>query len=88
MSAPYYVAVYGGFLVVEYYNGPLKQDGYHERLCKAYTIADVRSATPWNGFELADAAAKWAVNHLYPPDLRYFAILAAPTNLTKAPDGQ
>lgn len=71
---PYYVAVFGGFLVIEYYDGT-PRDGQPMRICKTYTIADVRSATTWHTFEAADAAAKWAVTHLYPPDLRYFALL-------------
>lgn len=70
MSAPYYVAVYGGFLVIEHYDTP------HGRLTKTYTIANVRCATQWDDFKTADLAAKYAVNHLYPPDLRYFALLA------------
>lgn len=75
--APYYVAVFGGFLVVETYATPDDEGGSRSRT-KAYTIADVRSATQWPTFESADATAKWAVNHLYPPDLRYFAVLVAP----------
>lgn len=70
MTKPYYVAVYGGFLVIESYDAPDMR-----RITKAYTISDARSATPWHDFDAADAAAKWAVNQLYPPDLRYFAIL-------------
>jgi hypothetical protein len=71
MSAPYYVALYGGFLVIESY------DTVDSVRTKAYTVADVRLAEPFDTFDQADAAAKWAVNKLYPPDLRYFAILAA-----------
>lgn len=71
MSAPYYIAVYGGFLVVEHYPGPDQRP-----VTKVYTVANVRHASPWASFERADATAKWAVGQLYPPDLRYFAILA------------
>lgn len=71
MSAPYYVAVYGGFLVIERY-----QTHANGVRTKAYTVADCREAEPFNTFDQADSAAKWAVMHLYPPDLRYFAILA------------
>lgn len=69
MSAPYYVALHGGFLVVEGYDTPT---GWRE---KAYTVSDCRLATPYPSFEKADAVAKWATGHLYPPDLRYFALL-------------
>lgn len=70
MSAPYYIAVYGGFLVVERYPDDVGRD-----ITKVYTVPNVRHATPWPDFGAADAAAKWAVGQLYPPDLRYFAIL-------------
>lgn len=73
MKAPYYIAVYGGFLVVEKYPGPVGRP----EVSKMYTVGDVRLATPWHDFASADAAAKWAVGQLYPPDLRYFALLAA-----------
>jgi hypothetical protein len=69
VSAPYYVALYGGFLVIESY------DSLDGPRTKTYTMTDVRLATPYDTFEKADSAAKWAVGHLYPPDLRYFAIL-------------
>lgn len=71
VTAPYYIACYGGFLCIENY-----WDNNDNRQSKAYTVGDVRVATPWDDFEAADAAAKWAVTRLYPPDLRYFAILA------------
>jgi hypothetical protein len=70
MSAPYYVAVYGGFLVIETY-----PDGAGRTITKVYTVPNVRHATPWPNFLIADSTAKWAVGQLYPPDLRYFAIL-------------
>lgn len=70
MSAPYYVALYGGFLVIESYATPGGDR------TKTYTVADARLAQPFATYEQADATAKWAVNQLYPPDLRYFAILA------------
>lgn len=70
LHAPYFIAVYGGFLVVESY--PDHDDKIHT---KVYTVANVRHATPWPNFEAADGAAKWAVGTLYPPDLRYFGIL-------------
>lgn len=81
MSAipPFYVACYGGFLCVERYypapgaKGRTDQDG---TITKTYTVADVRLATSWTDFEDADAMAKWAMGRMYPPDLRYFAILA------------
>lgn len=81
MSAkpPFYVACYGGFLCVERYLPPVgskartDQDGY---VTKTYTVPDVRLASTWSDFETADDAAKWAVGLLYPPDLRYFAVLA------------
>lgn len=71
MKPPFYIALYGGFLCVEHYSGL-----DNRRITKAYTVADVRLATPWDTFEQADLTAKWAVKQLYPPDLRYFAILA------------
>lgn len=67
---PYYVAVYGGFLVIESYDTP------HGERTKTYTVPNVRLASPFPQYLDADAAAKWAVGQLYPPDLRYFAILA------------
>jgi hypothetical protein len=70
MTAPYYIAGYGGFIVVESYPGP------SGNIDKLYTVPNVRLATPFPSYEQADAAAKWAINKLYPPDLRYFAILA------------
>jgi len=70
MTAPYYVACFGGFLVVENYKIPY-QDAPMQ---KVYTAPDPRVATTWQSFEQADATAKWAVNKLYPPDLRYFAL--------------
>jgi hypothetical protein len=70
VSAPYYIALYGGFLVVEDYATP------GGNRTKVYTVANSRLATPFDTFEQADGAAKWAANTLYPPDLRYFAILA------------
>lgn len=69
MNPPYYVAVYGGFLAVEAYDTPAG-----ERI-KVFTEQNVRLASPFDTFAKADAAAKWAVGHLYPPDLRYFALL-------------
>lgn len=74
MSAPYYVAVYGGFLVVESYPvaGPRERN-----VTKVYTVGNMRHATPWDSFAAADLAAKQSVGFLYPPDLRYFAILVA-----------
>jgi hypothetical protein len=88
VSAPYYVAVCGGFLVVEYYGSAVAKNGKRERICKSYTIADVRSATTWPTFELADAVAKWAVAHLYPPDLRYFAVLQVASGAAPPEMGQ
>lgn len=72
---PYLIAVYGGFVVVESYPAPDNE----RTITKVYTVADARSATAYPDFASADAAAKWAVNTLYPPDLRYFALLQAPT---------
>lgn len=72
MSGPYYVAAYGGFLVSEEYD---TLDGRQQKL---YTVCNVRLAKPFDSFEKADAFAKWAVHRLYPPDLRYFAILGNP----------
>jgi hypothetical protein len=65
----YYVAVYGGFVVMdEYRAGDILRQ-------KIYTVPDARLATPFASFEAADSAGKHAVARLYPPDLRYFAIL-------------
>lgn len=76
---PFYVALYGGFLCVETYT-PLpntaRRTDADGNISKYYTVADVRMATPWPSFEDADAAAKWATGLLYPPDLRYSAVLA------------
>jgi hypothetical protein len=69
MSAPYYVALYGGFLVVERYLAD------NRTITKAFTDTNVRLASQFDTFDEADATAKWAVNQLYPPDIRYFAIL-------------
>lgn len=69
MSGIYYVAVYGGFLVTEFYDTSVGPKA------KAYTVADPRLATPFPTFDQADRTAKWATHRLYPPDLRYFAIL-------------
>lgn len=69
--APYFIAVYGGFLVVESY-----EDNDQKLRTKVYTVSNFRHATPWPNFESADGAAKWAVATLYPPDLRYFGILS------------
>lgn len=66
MPAPYYVATFNGFLVVE--------NVRDARQRVVYTVADVRSATPFDSFEQADAAAKWGCGRLYPDDLCYFAI--------------
>lgn len=70
---PFYIAVHGGFLIIERYATP------HGQQTKVYTVGDVRLATPFDSFEQADANAKWAVGQLYPPDLRYFALLQVPT---------
>lgn len=70
MSAPYYVALYGGFLVVERY-----RTDDNRTITKAFTDTNVRLASPFATFDEADATAKWAANQLYPPDIRYFAIL-------------
>lgn len=65
-NPPYYIACYGGFLVIEDVpNG-------HTR---TFTVSNVRLATTFSSFLHADAAAKWAVGRLYPPDLQYFALL-------------
>lgn len=71
MTAPYYVAMYGGFLVLDEYStdGGLVQ--------KLYTVADVRLASPFDTYLHADSCAKWAVGKLYPPGRRYFAIMCA-----------
>lgn len=74
MTPPYYVALYGGFLVAESYFVA----GRKEDVTRMYTVADVRQADTWDTFAEADTMAKLAVEHLYPPDLRYFAILAVP----------
>jgi hypothetical protein len=65
-NPPYYIAVYGGFVVLE--NVP---NGYQ----RLYTAPNIRLATPFSTFENADATAKFAVQRLYPPDLQYFALL-------------
>ena len=70
MTAPCYIALYGGFLVVEAYDAPPGAS-----ITKCYTVSDCRSATPYPTFAAANAVAKWAANYLYPPDLRYFALL-------------
>lgn len=70
MAAPYYVAVYSGFVVIERYDTPQKGE-----VTKCFTTPDCRSASTFQTFDDADAAAKWAVAHMYPPDLRYFAVL-------------
>jgi hypothetical protein len=72
MAGPFTLAMYGGFLVVETYDVP------GGNRTKVYTVPNVRLATVYDTFEAADAAAKWAANHLYPPDLRYYAILQPP----------
>lgn len=73
MSTIVYVALYGGFLVVEHYPAGARQ------ATKAYTVPDARLATPFMGVDQADACAKWASHQLYPPDLRYFALLTPAT---------
>jgi hypothetical protein len=70
MTAPYYVALYGGFLVAEEYSVPGKGTEI-----RRFTVPDARQADTWDTFGQADKAAKIAVDQLYPPDLRYFAIL-------------
>jgi hypothetical protein len=74
MTPPYYVAVYGGFLVAESFYVA----GRDEEVTRMYTVTDVRQADTWDTFEQADTIAKIAVEHLYPPDLRYFAVLVVP----------
>jgi hypothetical protein len=74
MTGPFYVAVYGGFLVAEEYKAGNRQG----KAMRIYTIADVRQADTWDTFAEADNIAKLAVEHLYPPDLRYFAVLVVP----------
>ena len=64
--APYYIAAYGGFIVIEEHG-----DGRR----RVYTACNVRLATPFRDFLNADAIAKWAVAQLYPIDLQYFALL-------------
>jgi hypothetical protein len=75
VSGPFYANLYGGFLVVEEYAGPDMR-----KVTKTYTVPDVRLATPWPSFADADRRAKQSASQLYPPDLRYFAILAAVRN--------
>ena len=73
MKAPFYVAAYGGFLVVERYRD---NDGA-ERV-KVFTEPNVRMASVFDSFDEADSTAKWAIGRMYPPDIRYFAILGVP----------
>lgn len=70
----YYVALYGGFAVNEQY--PTRENG---TTTKTFTTADIRTATSWDTAEAADAFAKYAVQMLYPPDLRHFAVLRTTT---------
>lgn len=65
----YYVAAFGGFVVMEEY---MVGAGLRH---KVYTVPDARLATPFDSFELADEAGKRATAILYPPGLRHFAIL-------------
>lgn len=76
---PFYVACYGGFLCVETYMpapGLKRRTDENGNVTKCYTIADVRMATPWPTFIEADEAGHWATGVMYPPDFRYYAILA------------
>lgn len=70
MPAPYYVNVYSGFLVVESYK--TSQNG---QVTKCFTTPDCRSASTFDSWDDADRTAKWAVGLMFPPDLRYFALL-------------
>lgn len=69
-TPPYYVAVYGGFLVVDEFG--------HAKRVRSYTTPDPREADSWQTFAETDQIAKWAVARMYPPELQYFAIFTIP----------
>ena len=73
MSGLFYVAMCTGFLVIETRRTPTGER------TRAFTVPNPRVATPFDSFHQADAAGKWAGGYLYPPSVRYYAVLQPST---------
>lgn len=77
MTAPYYVALYSGFVQLEDEHAPPDEQ------LRFTTIRNVREATSFDTFEQADDFGNWAVEFL-PRGLRYFAVLQSTIGGTHA----